>query len=132
MCCDDFANVTMSIGAPWSEWIIPGFGKVVYDEGERQLGAHCGCREHRPCRINKVLAKRPLGYLVGWLRIGHLYPNHALHDAAKTQQNPGQVLDLAARLAARRFLEEDPLYANLLALEPPPELGLPVEPLRVT
>ena len=51
-------------------WFNPDVGQLVLDMSGASLAAHCRGHGHGQCRLNRVLHKRPLGYLVAWLLDG--------------------------------------------------------------
>lgn len=114
-------------GAPW-EAIAFSEGKLVFDPYRLSYGAHC--KEHRGCKINRVLSKRPVGYLVAWLVASDQYGTEAEHKAAKSLSGPGQPLSLQCRQDARSYFASLPGAQAWLDREGPPKDGED-EPRRV-
>ena len=65
-------------------------GIIKVDKVHKSFNAHCcqlggcGCKDHRTptvkeCRLNRDHKKRPLGFLVQWLRQGYCYENRNDH-----------------------------------------------------
>ena len=65
-------------------------GSIKIDRIRYQFNAHCcqlgppHIQDHRtlqgtPCRLNRVAAKKPLGFLIQWLRDSEAYANRKLH-----------------------------------------------------
>lgn len=117
----------VGLGNPWPTFDVPGMGKLVFDEVARSFGAHCSL--HPTCRVNRVVAKRPIGYLVAWLRDGTRHTSRAGHFAARMERADGQALSLANRQAARNFALSLPSLSGALELEAPAPQGGPLEPL---
>jgi hypothetical protein len=118
---------------PWRTWNMPPWGKLVLNEKgpTPSLAAHC-FKHGALCRVNRVMSKRPLGYLVAWLQA----QNHVdcisrethMHRI-KTLKALGEPLSLANRIPARALVEA--MHPDLRALEPNAEGGLPQEPFNV-
>ena len=72
---------------------IEGYGHIKVDRRRHQFNAHCYClgpgssqapKDHRTasmpeCRMNRVAAKKPLAFLVQWLRQGNAYDTRVDH-----------------------------------------------------
>ena len=98
--------------------MIPGYGQLVYDHVKHSMGAQCTLNG---CRINKVRAKRPIGYIVAWLLLSR-DRNHArtptLHKGLKLQQADGQPLSRQERAHAWEWALNQPALRPVFALEP--------------
>ena len=64
----------MDAGAPpntkWPTFAVPGGGWLVFNEKGGSYAAHCHLHGASQCRINKVLTKQPIPYLLKWLEDG--------------------------------------------------------------
>ena len=97
-------------------------GWLVWDEQAKQLDAQCGCALHKArgqqlkCHIHMVLAKRPIGYLVAWLLVGHRHLARDAHFECRLQRGDGDACGFAARERALRIAKAQPqlqLFFNL-------------------
>ena len=81
---------------------------------DKQFDAHCSClgprgivphaKDHttpkvKACRMNRVAAKRPLGFLLAWLEQGFCFDNRREHYESRL------IITLADRLRCRDWLE---------------------------
>jgi hypothetical protein len=101
-------------GEAWPSWGIPGTGggTLVFDKSNNSMAAHCGL--HRLCRVNRVLRKKPLGFLVSFLKCSHKYDSKDAHFKARkidADTGPGQ------RILERAWLSEQPLLQEPQVLE---------------
>ena len=103
-------------GDAWERFILPdGWGRLVLDPFANSLGAHCGNREHQLCRTNRVLGKRPVGYLVAWLlQCG--CPTATDHKDIKLDHQADGPLSHAKRLQAQLRFQSLPGAHRILAL----------------
>ena len=51
----------------WPTYTVPSGGWLVFNKKANSYAAHCHIHGAGRCRINKVLGKEPLGYLLKWL-----------------------------------------------------------------
>ena len=107
------------------EFSIGTHGAIKVDLRRKQFNAHCNClgqpeapagKDHRTettneCRTNSVAAKRPLAFLVAWLRLGFCFDNRSDHLAAKGIITNNDIED------ARKWLQEQPELKDLLDYE---------------
>ena len=109
---------TVYIG-PWPNWQIGEFGALVLDASKGSLGAHCSRHGGSTCRANKVIKRKPLGFLVAWLMAGHSDPHCntcGLHADKKDRIRSD--VSYADRVRARNWLlERRAAFEDLLDLE---------------
>lgn len=103
-------------GDPWNHISFPG-GKLVFDPFRMSYGAHCPA--HPSCRVNRVVSKRPIGFLVAWLSAADSYADAKAHRQAKTRSAPGEPVCLERRQLCHDYFKELPGSAEWLAREPP-------------
>ena len=142
---DQAANRAAPPGRPGVDvWNIPHLGTLRYQRqaNRRILGAHCPLggservdgvwipRPHGPgpCRLNRVISKRPVGFLGAWLNCRGDYASQQDHWNARIATAPGQRLDYAHRCEARRLVAEAPGCELLWRLEG----AMGVEPEQVS
>ena len=65
-------------------------------------------REHGPgpCRLNRAMAKGPIGMLVRWLQVQQQYLDRDAHFKACSKTKQGGELDYDHRREARSWLQE--------------------------
>ena len=85
------------------------------------MGAHCNCREHGQCRINKALRRFPLGYFIAWLQRVH-DPSLPKLDTRQQREEYSVWLCSEAGLDARNrargwLLARHEAFAELIRLE---------------
>jgi hypothetical protein len=90
-------------GEAWQIFHLPEVGKLVFDPFSNSYGAHCNQPGHKQCRINRVVGKRPIGYLVAWLLDGERHATAAQHKSAKMERDVGQPLSVQKRMDARAW-----------------------------
>ena len=119
-------------GDPRPYFEIEYWGFIVIDAKYKRFEAHCGCfgaestylvhcpwcpvKDHRTatiplCTMQRVGTKRPLGFLVAWLREGYLWDSHAKHLEGRV------LIKREQRIEARTWLEGKPEMAALLEQE---------------
>lgn len=97
-------------------------GTIKVDLKRSQFNAHCcelggaGRKDHRTstmkeCRANRTSAKRPLGYLIQWLRQGCAYENREDHKLSS------MLITYDDRVECRRWLREQAELLPLLRQE---------------
>lgn len=105
-------------GEEWPSFTLPGGGKLVLDPFTMSYGAHCP--KHPECRINKVVSKRPIGYLTRWLDIAGDFVTAEEHTAAKMDREDGGKLSYLHRDASRTRFSALAGAEEWLNREPPP------------
>lgn len=121
-------------GDSWARWPVPGLDGawLVWDENRRSMGAHCSAPGHHMCRLNRVVKKRPVAFLICWLRAGGDHADRISHlQAARTGSLGSDVVSLERRQATRNWLRNQATLEGALQLEDPAEAGEPEEPVRV-
>ena len=136
-------------GDPRPYFRIEHFGYIVLDEKNQRFEAQCGCigsesaytveepwlrvQDHSTdtqpvCRLHRIGSKRPLGFLIVWLREGYLWHSHAQHLEGR------RTIRLADRRKARDWLEGQTGFEPLLEAEKKwcGDTGKVVEPLEIT
>ena len=107
-------------GQPLLTFAIAGHGCIEVDSKNRSLNAHCNCltppNDHRTpsmpeCRMNRVMKKAPLGFLIAWLRAGPRCRDRQAHVAHRLS------ISKEERTAARQWLEGQPALRPLLEEE---------------
>lgn len=111
-------------GEPWHRLTVPdGWGWLVVDPFSNSLGAHCGNKSHKNCKINRVFSKRPIGYLVAWLLNCRKTATAEEHKRLKLDRIPDGPLSHAKRLQARLWIQAHPAAAHIMELEADPTDG---------
>jgi hypothetical protein len=114
-------------GDRWKVFELPdGIGSLHFDPFNVSYGAHCGF--HKQCRINRVCAKRPIGYLMAWLLAGDPNIASSTHKDVKLQRGEGEPMSLDNRAMGREYFKSLPGSATWLAREPRPPTGEHSEP----
>ncbi len=106
-------------GHDWRKFEVEKLGQIVWDPYEFSYAAHC--KTHGPgCRINRVVSKKPLGYLPAWLQAQTLpeYGTTELHMAARLDRSDNSPVSFHHRVEAREWLKTIPGSADLFAREP--------------
>jgi hypothetical protein len=91
-------------------------GSIKIDRKRKQLNAHCPHKLHfteatQKCTLNRKCIKAPIGMLVAWIRIGHVFLNRPDHlDSVG-------ILSLSERQEAREWAESQPALLPLLEFE---------------
>jgi hypothetical protein len=97
---------------------IEALGSIRVNTHKKQFDAHCSClgqetapgifnQDHRTaktpvCTLNRMAAKKPLGFLLAWLRLGPIYTSRADHlDISKFEG----FITISERRNAREWLE---------------------------
>ena len=97
-------------------------GTIKVDKIRKQFNAHCcqlgppAIHDHRTrttpeCRLNRVATKRPLGYLIQWLR-----QSSAFHDREEHRLS-AELITRADRDRCRQWLRETPELEDLMKQE---------------
>jgi hypothetical protein len=117
-------------GGVWSSIDVLDYGKLVLNPYDMSYGAHCA--EHgATCRINRVIKKRPIGYLVRWMQESYRFKTADAHKNAKYERADGEILDLEHRLASRDDFSALPGSREWLNREPAPGIGELLEPAKL-
>ena len=97
---------------------IETFGIIKIDRKHKSCNAHCSCRtphcDHRTetmpeCRMNRKGHKKPVAFLVQWLRQGHCFSSHEEHLESQG------IITTADELTCRHWLL-DPAQKDLRPL----------------
>ena len=107
-------------GSPWPSWEVAGGGRLVLNSETQSLAMHCR-RHGARCRIQQVLHKKPLGYLLAWDEEA----NSATFDPDGDEGRPAHMgYRLAVlhgerpkRVAARQRGESDPALRPIFQME---------------
>ena len=112
-------------------WTVPGYGELKYSVASQLLAAHCCLggserlggialpREHGPgaCRLNRSMAKAPIGMLVRWLQVQRDYDGRDAHFKARSATKRGGDLDYDRRVVSRLWLRSLAGMSALFELE---------------
>ena len=81
------------------------------------LAAYCRGHGHGQCKVNRVLRKRPVGYLVAWLLDGCNHASKEQHIASRHCRGEDSALSYERRRDARDLINGMPALAKVLDLE---------------
>ena len=104
-------------------------GVFCHDAWGSSLAAHCYLPNHKSCRANRVLWKRPLAYCAVFLMEHPL--ERPAHRDILTKRKDGELMSWANRCAVRATIEAWPEFAKLVEIEDsvaPVKPGDPREP----
>ena len=120
-------------GASWPNRPVEGTGggRIVHNVEAASSAAHCDVHGSL-CRINRVIAKRPMGYLLAWLAATDKFTSRQAHMAARLDRlRVDDTCSLPNRARSRTLGEAMPALAPAFALEPSAPDGQPDEPVNL-